>query len=359
MNSRFIGLLVSLVFSLASTCYGADLCQDYIDKQEYDKAIDACTAAIGSAGPKAYVYYGNRGFAYSKKGQNDKAVSDFTKAIELKPEDTYAYNNRSYALAREGQYDKALADSTKAIGLEPKNALSYQIRALVYEDNKQYDKAVADWSKAIELAPAEYNYLNRARLYRSRGQYDEAIADYTKLVERNPAKAVGYWFRGAVYYEKGLFGDDVQDYRKLIEIYSKDYPAVKLDLLYIRLLNASGKLSRDGYDKVLTELREYVSAGNVSSGDEKWWRTISKYYLGMDGLSENKLLDEARNSAGKKTVQGRLCDAYYSIGEKKLIEGDRKAAKEFFGKSIETDFSTSFSYRYAKAMLRLMQEGKI
>ncbi len=361
MKSKLSALIiVSLLVVVNSVGYAADMCQEYLKRGDYDKAISACTEIIDSHSPGAFLAYDNRGFAYTKKGDHDKAISDFTKAIELNPRDVYAYDSRSLAYSRKGQYDKALSDAARAIDLQPGNSVTYQTRALVYESTKQYDKAVADWSKAVELAPSEYTYLNRARLNREIGRYDEAIADYTSLIQQEPDKTAGYWFRGAAYYEKGEFKDSMSDYRKLLELFRKDRPAMKLDIIYIRLLNATAKLSKDDYGKVLEELRGYIASSSVSSDDEKWWRTVSKYYLGMDGLSDAKLTDEAQKGRTEKEAQRKLCSAYYSIGEKKLAEGDRKAAEEFFRKSIaiETDLS-SFSYRYAKAMLKLMKEGKI
>jgi tetratricopeptide (TPR) repeat protein len=316
--------MVLLILSIASLSYGIDFCQDFVNKGEYDKAIDACTTMIKSSSGQTYANYFNRGFAYSKKGQHNKAIADYTKAIEL----------------------------------APKNERIYQARAYAYEGNKQYDKALVDWSKAVELAPVEYNYLNRARLYRDRGQYDKAMADYDSLIQLDPEKAPGYWFRSIAYYEIGAFKDSARDNRKLLEIYTNLNPEVKLDLLYVRLLNSSGKLSKDEYGKVLTELRGYVLSHDVSTDDEKWWRTISKYYLGIGDLTDNKLLDEARNGNTEKAVQKRLCDAYYSIGEKKLMERDIKGARESFEKSVET-YKTSYSFGYSKAMLKLMQEGKL
>ncbi len=324
MKSSVIVSMILLVLSAATPGYGIDLCQDFLNKGEYDKAIAVCTTMLGSEDGKTYINYYNRGFAYAKKGQ----------------------------------YDKAIADYTSAAGLEPKNGRIYQARAFGYEGVKQYDKALADWNKAVELEPSEYNYLSRARLYRNRGQYDEAITDYGSVIQLNAEKATGYWFRSAAYYEKGKFADSIADYRNLLEILSKEQPEVKLDLLYVRLLNSSMKLSRGQYYAALDELRSYVSSHDVSSDDEKWWRTISKYYLGIGDLTDAGLIDEAKKGRDEKAVQYRLCDAYYSIGEKKLMERDRKGAQEFFNKSVETNVPT-YSSRYAKAMLKLLQEGKL
>ena len=324
MKSRFAVFMVLLFLSLSSLSYGTDWCQEYLNKGEYDKAIDACTAMIQSPDPQTYRNFYNRGFAYSKKEQYDNAIADYTTAIEL----------------------------------APRNGGIYEARASAYESTKQYDKAIGDWSKAVSIAPSEYNYLHRAGLYRNSGRYREAIADYGKVIQLDPEKVAGYWFRSVAYYEEGSFGDSVRDNRKLIEIMPKTIHDVKLDLLYVRLLNSAGKLSQGEYDKVLAELRSYVASHDVSSDDEKWWRAISKYYLGMGDVTDTRLLEEARNGRTEEAVQHRLCDAYYSIGEKKLMEGDRKGAEGSFNKSIETGVN-SYSSRYAKAMLMLMHEGKL
>jgi tetratricopeptide (TPR) repeat protein len=316
--------MVLIILSLSSLSYGIDWCQEYLNKGNYDKAIDVCTNMLRSPDHPVDLIYYNRGLAYFKKGQ----------------------------------YDKAIADCTAAIGLNPRNDRFYQARASAYESTKQYDKALGDWNKAVSIDPVEYNYLNRARLYRDMGRYHEAIEDYGKVIQLDPEKPSGYWFRSAAYYEEGAFSDSVGDYRKLIEIIGKAHPSVKLDLLYVRLLDSSAKISKEAYDKNLAELRSYVTSHDVSSEDEMWWRTISKYYLGMDDLTETKLIEAARNGKDEKEVQHRLCDAYYSIGEKKLMEKDRKGAEEFFNKSMGMNVN-SYSSRYSKAMLKLIQDGKL
>ena len=64
--------------------------------------------------------YCNRGLAYSKKGESDKAITDCTEAIRLRPDDAVAYKNRGWAYGNKGEYDRAIADFTEAIRLDPK-----------------------------------------------------------------------------------------------------------------------------------------------------------------------------------------------------------------------------------------------
>jgi tetratricopeptide (TPR) repeat protein len=64
-------------------------------------------------------YYYNRGVAYAGKGLYDQAIADYTKAIELKPDDAEAHYNRGLEYEKLGQRDEAIADYRQAISLEP------------------------------------------------------------------------------------------------------------------------------------------------------------------------------------------------------------------------------------------------
>ena len=67
--------------------------------------------------------YLHRGDAYFEKEEYDKAIAEFSRAIELDPNYAGAYLSRGVAYGRKGEYDKAGADSTKAIELDPRIAM--------------------------------------------------------------------------------------------------------------------------------------------------------------------------------------------------------------------------------------------
>jgi len=81
--------------------------------------------ATDASDPDDAVAYSNRSFAYSDKGDHDKAIADLTEAIRLDPDDAVAYSNRGFAYSNKGEYDKAIADLTEAIRLNPENAADY------------------------------------------------------------------------------------------------------------------------------------------------------------------------------------------------------------------------------------------
>ena len=61
----------------------------------------------------AEAYY-NRGIAYARKGDLDRAIQDYDKALELKPDLAVAYYNRGVAWLRLKSWEKARADLTSA-----------------------------------------------------------------------------------------------------------------------------------------------------------------------------------------------------------------------------------------------------
>jgi tetratricopeptide (TPR) repeat protein len=152
-------LLLSLMVCLTSPVWAGGLDDAKAGKtayQEgnYDKAIKLYTKAIASgelSREDLSKVYNNRGEAWDDRGDSDKAIADYTKAIEINPQYISAYYNRGVAWYDKGDYDKAIVDYTKAIEIDPKFALAYQNRGHAWEKKGDSDKAIADYKKAVEL----------------------------------------------------------------------------------------------------------------------------------------------------------------------------------------------------------------
>jgi tetratricopeptide (TPR) repeat protein len=69
--------------------------------------------------------FNNRGLAYAKLKQFEKAIQDYDQAIELNPKDFNAFNNRGPAYAKLKQFEKAIQDYNQAIELNPKDARTF------------------------------------------------------------------------------------------------------------------------------------------------------------------------------------------------------------------------------------------
>ncbi|GHU58495.1 hypothetical protein FACS1894133_3350 [Clostridia bacterium] len=191
---------------------------NYYEKGDFDKAIEEYDKAIELKADYAEAYNG-RGMSYDELGKYDKAIADYDKAIELDPDYSIAYNNRANTYINLEKYDKAKADCDKAIELKPDYAAAYCNRGIAYRKSGKYDKAIADYDKAIKLDP-DYSiaYNNRANAYISLEKYDKAKADCDKAIELNPNISEAYNNRGYCYDEFGDYDKAIADYDKAIEL---------------------------------------------------------------------------------------------------------------------------------------------
>ena len=93
-----------------------------------------------------------RGIAHRRKGQIKKAISDYTKAIELNPNHYSAYYNRGIAYFQDkDQISKAIADFTKTIEIDPRYAKAYYNRAICYFYQNENDSMWNDVRRAQRL----------------------------------------------------------------------------------------------------------------------------------------------------------------------------------------------------------------
>ena len=116
-------LVFALALALSATGAWGKMYEDCLQDKDLDRKIRGCTQVIErgkqeSQKNRSIAYY-NRGNAYDKKGEVDRAVADFTKAIKLYPNSAAAYNNRGLAYKKKGDKEQAIGDFRKALEINP------------------------------------------------------------------------------------------------------------------------------------------------------------------------------------------------------------------------------------------------
>lgn len=119
-------------------------------------AIRTCTDAIESTMVRRdeAATYVNRGVLLMRRGDHEKAIKDYRKAIQLRPELAEAHINHGVALFYQGDNKASLAAYDKAISLgTEKMPLVLYNRALVHERMDNPKAAYYDLQAALELTP--------------------------------------------------------------------------------------------------------------------------------------------------------------------------------------------------------------
>jgi hypothetical protein len=131
------------------------------------------------------VVYGYKGS--SDHAIADHAIADHSNAIEIDPKYAHAYNNRGYAYRKKGDPNRAITDIDKAIALDPKNAPAYNNRAMAYFAAGKPAQGLPDVEKALELHPDDPEALDtRGLIFEALGRKQEAIADFRRALALAP-----------------------------------------------------------------------------------------------------------------------------------------------------------------------------
>ena len=125
---------------------------------DYDGAISDYNWVIEHDDPNKVDAYCNLGDAYRRKGDFDTALKKCDKAIDLAPTYYYPYKIRGCIYYDRKEHEKAIEDFTKAINslddaLEDKTVV-YNLRGKCYRAMSEEDCANSDFTKAQELQDA-------------------------------------------------------------------------------------------------------------------------------------------------------------------------------------------------------------
>lgn len=156
-------------------------------------AVPVLLAACASASP-AYV---DEGREAARRGDHEKAVTLFSKAIESEPESAEAWYARGYSHVRlrrdpnspgEGRAyeERAIADFTQAIQLNPSYGDAYYNVAMVYASRAMYRQAAENLISAIRFKAQDPEpHYALARIYEEKFQDmgPQAMDHYEKYAD--------------------------------------------------------------------------------------------------------------------------------------------------------------------------------
>lgn len=170
--------------------------------------IDYANRAL-AIDPDNVVALTHRARGYYRLGDNDTALADLNRAIELAPDYSEAYIIRGVVYGRGLELrDLAFADFETALEIDPYDERTYRYRGLVYYDFDNSDDALANLNRSIELDP---NYVEahtdrgRVHLYLTE-DYEKAVADFLQALELSPDDIFALANLGLTYIRQSQYG---------------------------------------------------------------------------------------------------------------------------------------------------------
>jgi tetratricopeptide (TPR) repeat protein len=134
----------------------------YEEKEEYFNTLITLDKLLSINGKDSLIlcYYGE---ILNKMGKYNDAISYFTRAANIDPENVYNLNKRAITYYILQEYDKALSDFNRVIQMDSSNSLAYYYKGLIYYIMKNISSSIVEFEKCIEID--SNNYLAKIQVY--------------------------------------------------------------------------------------------------------------------------------------------------------------------------------------------------
>ena len=299
--------------------------------------------------------YFERGFMNYKEGNNEGAIRNYRKAVELKKEYSVAHFNlglihyaqknyqeaieefteaisqnsewgtvniaeaylqRGLAYYDSGIFDAAILNYTKSLQERPTSSLTYYERGLAHYNLQNYQAAVDDYTEAIEINGESYElddvkiYFQRGLAYYALDNKQASLEDWSKVITLKPNYSVAFYNIGLIYDYKNQHQEALDNYTQAIK-YDCDWGELKISQAYYRRATDQYKLGRleaavDDYTKAI-EIEPELADAYEGRGDA--YRGLSKRDAAIEDYQTSKMLYQGsfRNSECSR-VQTKIRD---------------------------------------------------
>ena len=291
--------------------------------------------------------YFSIGSSYYDKHEYNKAIENFSKALEFRSKitDSYflcnIYINRAtirFILSNK----EALADANQAVTLKPEYSKTYYIRALIQSNLMyEFDKALSDIDSALVFIPNDPDYLSfKAGLFIKKRQPEKALEMINKVLALEPKNTEALKTRGAIYNKLHRYDEAIQDFAKNLEYNPDDFGSL-CDM-------ASALCDIKQFDKALIQ---YQKALKSDSSQAFIIYSNIGYFINF----EQKDYKTAIENFDKSIKQNpNFAFSYNNRAYAKYMLGDLKEAMKDINKSLSIFPKNSYAYKN-KALVLIAQ----
>lgn len=201
---------------------------DYVQKKEFDKAINCYSQLIQNDPKDSYSYF-DRGLIKMKIDDYNGAINDFSKAIAINNLEPDYYLFKAKAEYKSKSYKNAIKNLNLFIKIESNNSEVYHERGLNNVALKNYKSGIRDYNKAILFRSNNYQaYADRALLKEKLNDLKGALSDYTIIIKNDSLNEIAHLRRAKLYVKLKKLDDALADCNKILKINLINNEAISL-----------------------------------------------------------------------------------------------------------------------------------
>jgi tetratricopeptide (TPR) repeat protein len=214
------------------------LAYDLYYLRRYDEAFDLATK-YDSILPNNRDLALIEGYVHTRRGQNEEALADFTRALERDPKMATGYVNRGYVLNSLKQPEKAAKDFQTAIQLQPDYGEAHLGLAFSDLQLRRPRTAVSELGLAKQyMGEGRIWHLARAEAFRQEQNFGPAEKEYRAALHEDPNDLTTQLALGETLYRLRRYNDAIATYNIALKL-APDNPAI-----YASLAQTNAKLGQ-------------------------------------------------------------------------------------------------------------------
>ncbi len=177
----------------------------------------------------AAIHQFNLGVISYRKGEVEKAIEAYRKAISLNPNYAEAYNNLGVIYQEIGNREGALEWFQKAIEVNPQYEKGWSNLGLLYLLMGDLKKAEESFQKILMMNPHHLESLLHLGTVRKRERlWEKALESYQKALSLDPFHGETHYHLGLLYEEMGRTDLALPHYQAFINLSGSTYPELAL-----------------------------------------------------------------------------------------------------------------------------------
>lgn len=174
------------------------------------------------------------GEAYSTLKNQELAIENFRKSVELLPDEPGYWEKLGMALVSNGKTEEAVSNLELALTKDKQNPYVYYTLGNLYALKlNNPEKAVSYFKQAVVLDPdIPDGFLNLGNTYSMLGNYEQAIVAYKNDYLFNPQSTNALINMGRIYYNLGKYADARNVFQEALRV----FPGLKIANQYLEEL---------------------------------------------------------------------------------------------------------------------------
>ena len=171
-------------------------------RQEADSITQRLRALLNS-GPRTRNYwsadYNFKGEVYGNKGDLNKAIKMYKRALEIDDQNSGTWSNFGETLSKTGQDGRAEEAFLRSIALDPELPQPYNNLGNIYSKRRYWEQAINVYRSALERSDYKVPTLsNLADTYLDMGEWERARQTFERALALAPGNAVLHHHMGQV-----------------------------------------------------------------------------------------------------------------------------------------------------------------